>query len=252
MAPNTIITKYKIYCLTEDCWKYKWDTTPITKCPDDTTHTVNPESVLIDDTITNNTVIVSSEPDIYKTGGHYRTTTTHFMTNPNSITTHEKSFPYPISLSCVQIHASVDNIGDIVDCCAPPPTVVGVLTTAATINSTILHVSSTVTGNVALGYHITLTDGTNTDECGAIIEIDTNNGTITIENPLTHDYAQNTFVKMAIYFIKDYYINAAGFHKFAYNKIGSSYLPANTVGRIYYKNNSENQKMFCLMTEFFY
>lgn len=250
--PTSTITKYKIYCITEDCWKYKWDTNPITKCPDDTTHNVNPDSVLIDDVITNNTVIVSSEPDVYKTGGHYRTTTAHFMANPNSVTIHETTFPYPIALSCVQIHASAENIGDIVDCCAPPPTVVGILTQPAQIDSTVLFVSPTVIANVAVGYYITLTDGTNTDECGAIISIDANNGTIKIENKLGNNYNQNTFVKMAIYFIKDYYINIAGFHKFAYNKIGSSYLPENTVGRIYYKNNSQNQKMFCLMTEFFY
>lgn len=42
---TSIINKYRIYCTTDDVWRYIWDTTPPTICPDDAGHSVNSDSV---------------------------------------------------------------------------------------------------------------------------------------------------------------------------------------------------------------
>src|SRR6185503_15795570 len=43
----TILYKYRIYCNTENEFKYVWGTTPPTTCPTDPLHSVNPDSVSV-------------------------------------------------------------------------------------------------------------------------------------------------------------------------------------------------------------
>lgn len=40
--------RYKIYCETENIWKYVLSATPIAQCPDDVNHTVKADSVSVD------------------------------------------------------------------------------------------------------------------------------------------------------------------------------------------------------------
>lgn len=40
----SVINKYRIYCETDNSWKYSWGTSPLTECPDNPGHTVNTNS----------------------------------------------------------------------------------------------------------------------------------------------------------------------------------------------------------------
>lgn len=43
--------RYRIFCITQNAWKYKWSSIPLTSCPDDPLHDVNPDSVSYNDII---------------------------------------------------------------------------------------------------------------------------------------------------------------------------------------------------------
>lgn len=42
---SSIYRKYRIYCITEDAYRYTWGTSPPSTCPVNGSHTVNPDSV---------------------------------------------------------------------------------------------------------------------------------------------------------------------------------------------------------------
>lgn len=44
---TSVINKYRIYCTTDNVWRYIWDNVPPTTCPDDVGHGVNSNSVEI-------------------------------------------------------------------------------------------------------------------------------------------------------------------------------------------------------------
>lgn len=46
----SIVNKYQIYCITEQSLQYLWSSTPIFTCPNNTGHTVNPNSVTVTET----------------------------------------------------------------------------------------------------------------------------------------------------------------------------------------------------------
>lgn len=41
----TTLYKYRIYCITDSKWEYKWNDVPITTCPRNSEHDVNPNSI---------------------------------------------------------------------------------------------------------------------------------------------------------------------------------------------------------------
>ncbi|QKF94437.1 hypothetical protein QKU48_gp0979 [Fadolivirus algeromassiliense] len=62
------VYKYRIYCTIDQQWEYVWDTTPPTVCPVNSLHTINANSVSIEDTIV--VVKIDSTDTPYKVKQH--------------------------------------------------------------------------------------------------------------------------------------------------------------------------------------
>lgn len=59
-----IVYRYRVFCETEQCIVYKWDTTNITICPNNNKHVINVESaVIVDQVNTNQTEITNLNSD---------------------------------------------------------------------------------------------------------------------------------------------------------------------------------------------
>jgi hypothetical protein len=57
----TTVNKYRFYCESENAYKTVWGESPPTKCPDESTHTIDEESITIVNNITENDVRVKSK-----------------------------------------------------------------------------------------------------------------------------------------------------------------------------------------------
>ncbi len=109
-----------------------------------------------------------------------------------------------------------------------------------TKQNTTINVNSTVTTYTKVGFNINLTDGTNTDEIGIVVSIDTVNGTITVNGAPQHNYNYTTptYVQMSIVYMDNVKLGPAMNYPIGQSKTGSSYVPAGTIVLSKYVNNS--------------
>ncbi len=250
---STVI-KYKIYCNTEqqfvDCYGVSHPTT----CPNDTTHEVNPDSWQELESYAATAVTIQEEENLGATGGHFGAQSFSFSAAANMTTSYYTSFPYNVSLLTCQLQVSPDMIGDQIYFGMGPNTTVGTLAADAATGATTVAVSPTVIQHAYVGLEFQLTDGTNTDECGRIIVIDTVNSTVTFENAVTHNYNAivPTQIRVTRYYLRDYYLAVTGTHKLGYGKIGASTVPKNTQGVCKYVNTSTTVKQVTFLCEHLY
>jgi hypothetical protein len=239
---STTLYKYRIYCTTDSKFEYIWvesTASEPTTCPTNTAHTIDAGQTRIVEQ--NDPDIVSIKQETTNTGQHYRWDSIAFDALANQTTTYTFSYPYPISVLDALMITDTENKGDIITWRIAPDTTIGALTADVAVNDTIINVSSTVTDNIALGFHCNLFDGVNTDELGAVIGVDSVAGTITVETAATQIFLASspTYVRMNIYFLKDVEMGHPGRLNIGDSKIESSYVPANTVVECQYTNNHE-------------
>ena len=116
-----------------------------------------------------------------------------------------------------------------------------------------LSVSSTVTTNTYVGYHIKLFNGVNDDDVGRVLGIDIENGKIYVETAPTNTFnAGTTYVRQTVYFMKDWNVGSGGAYSIGESKIGGSYIPADTIVTAIYTNNSGTEKTFVGSVEYLY
>jgi hypothetical protein len=248
----TTVYQYRIYCNTEAQWVYTWGTSAPMACPNNTSHDINANSIMAIDSVSSTQVSILAENGNLKTGGNFRSSTINFVAAQNSTTVHSTSFPIPIALSNVQFHFTEQSVGDMIDCCCSQNTAIGATTADINAGVTTIPVSQDVITNIMVGFYVNITDGTNNDQLNRVITINSADNTIIVETATVNSFLTGATIQMSAYNVKDYFINTSQIHRIAYGRIGSRYIPANTVGTITYKNNSNVSKTICIMFEYFY
>lgn len=247
--------QYTFLCTTENTTKKVWrdDSEPVpTKCPDDTTHTINIVSIRITEVVEKNRVIVQEEST--PTGGNFRSMCRSITINPNETKIENFIFKYNISALAIEYISDNENVGDQIEMIIGPNTIIGAITNIVNINDNVINVSDTVIQYIQIGYKINLFNGINTEELGYVIEIDKDNKTITTENNSMQLFSHltPTYVRMNVYVIEDYVIGKAGRWCVGGNKIGGSFIPKNTIIKLIYYNNSNINKNFTAQLEYLY
>jgi hypothetical protein len=283
--------KYRFFCETEQKFVFiilnKDDPLP-TKCPNNTNDIVSNDSIVVVETISENTVVVKEGNGT--TGGTFGVHVCSLNIEPNTTNTINISFPYPISALNTSYVTTTDNIKDILSVSIGENTPIGVLTfnlTPATswtnknynsgqtvtythfifglrtytcINNTInneiptniqywkhgleLYVSPTVIQYVSTGYYIKLFDGTNTNDVGRVISVDKVKNCIYVENNTTYNFNIGSVILQTIYLIKDAIIGNPNNYLIGGKKIGGTYIPEDTIIKIYYSNLSSTDPKF--------
>lgn len=249
----TEVNYYKIFCTSDNKFEYVWGTSAPAKCPTDTAHTVDTNSIAIVKTVAE-TIVTIKEEDI-PTGGHFCVQTVTLAVSASETKTLDISWPVPISVLEVTLHPTTAMEGDKVSVCIDPDTTIGALGASATAGDTILTVSSTVLAYLQLGFYITITDGTNLNQCNRVKNIDKPNSRITVETALTNSFsaATPTYVQMSVYMMKDYEIGSSGMPlELGTSKIGGSYIPVGKISRIKYENTTAVAKTFRAAVEYLY
>ena len=242
--------KFRLYCNTTDTWEHIWSPSAPSNCPINVDHTIDPNSVSVIDTISQNKVIISDLSE--NTQGYFMSEGKTFEVTQAGSNVFNIAYPYPVAIHRAFIHSTSNNIGDTCSVVLGPNTVVGVLTEAETAGATVLNVSNTVVQNVAVGMYVNVMDGVNTDDVGRVLNVSTQSNTITVENATTHDFQSSTYVALNLYIIKDYKLVNTGVREIGGGVVGGKPVPINTDISLIYYNASSNTKEFVCNLEFTY
>lgn len=257
---STDIHQYRCFCQTENCLVYTWSAiTPIT-CPNNNTHTIDPQSVVIVDTRSSNIVIPGNDESnvqgFFSCQGFTLNVAPGPDTKPQKLTPLQQN-PYNTRVATITFLPKEENIGDIVSLYSAVDTLCGVITTAiGTPGNTgnfgsVISVSPTVIQNVGIGFSIDLFDSQNnvSQNVGQILSIDQVNSTITVSYPITNYFSPGSYVQFSIPRITNINIGSTNPLTFGLGKNGSSLLPANIASQISYTNNSNTTKTFSFYGE---
>ena len=247
----TTVYYFRYYCPTEAAYKYMWSDTAPTNCPTDNA-TIDQTTVTVLQTVATNEYIVTDSAT-----GWYQSTAM-CLTVPGATGTYiqDTSWPCDIILWTATIYIDDQSTGDMFEIIVAPDTAIGYLTASCASSSTTMTVSPTVIAFVQRGLDLKLNNGTNINNLGRITAIDTNTNTITFETATTNTFAMYTPVYLGIYVIRDYNISSSmvGACKcidFAGKGLRGKVIPANTLVRFSYKNNSAIAKDVSIKIEYF-
>ena len=247
------VNQWRIYCNTESTWVYNYldisNTTGPTTCPNDTAHTVNIDSVSIVNTISENTVTIKEQAT--PTGNNYMVEGYSFVANANTVTTKTINWPIPINLLGSNYNTTSSQSGDIVNFISDNITI-GYITSNVSIDDTVINCSSTAINAVFLGYELIITDNTNTNELNIVTNINKNTSTLTINQAATNSFTTGALIKMRRRFVKNIVIGISQLYKPGEDKIGSSYVPANTNLNLVYTNNSNTNNTVIFEMHYIY
>lgn len=252
MSSSRKVSKFRVWCVTENNYQFVWSDARPTCCPTDATHTITDDLTTITDSVANNNVFISAK-SYESTNGYYMmegckceipATASHLIT---------KSYPFPICMFGFNFYSGPEHSGDSLDVMAANNVTVGVLAASAAISATTLVVSPTVTQNMQRGFYVTVTDGTNTDELGMCTGIDVVNNTITVATPLTHAFSPyTTYVNLSIYIVKDFWITQTAKYEIGYGTMAGKPVPTGFPLVIQYNNNNQQAKSFAWSAEYTY
>jgi hypothetical protein len=245
------VNKYVCYCLTEQNFVTTWSDTAPTVCPNNNTHPIDPNTIGITETMNNQTVYIAGK-DSGKTNGYYliHGKITDITVDP--ITIADTIFKTPSCIFGLTFISSLNQKGDTLDIIVNPDTAVGIITQAANIGATTLNVSPTVIQYITHGMYVSLYDGVNKNDCGIVLSVDSDNSTITVETALTNNFAIGSDILLNLYVAKNYPIGDPWKYEIGYGTLGGKPVPANTIFRLVYYNNSGVAKTFSYSYEFTY
>lgn len=238
MATTTAVSNYKIYCTTENIYVSGWGVVSPTTCYHNNTHTVNPNSVQIIDTISSNTFSVKEDKiEVSRNTTVYSISILDIAPGETKSVTY--TFPIPVSLYSFIITPDATNKGDIYSIIAAENTTLGLIVADLAINDTSLIAPTAFLLYATVGYHVSITDGTNTQDLGLVLTKDMETGVITFQNPIQYIFlASNTLIRMTIKVLNQIRIGGAGVYKFFDDVIGGAPIPAATIAKFTYTNNS--------------
>jgi hypothetical protein len=244
--------KFRIYCITEAGWSEGiLETGEPSTCFNNAAHEVNPNSVQEIQSISETVVTVKEEST--NTGGYF-SCTSYKMACPVGESLHTYSFPVPVSALSITITTTIDNQDDVIYNTVAPLSTIGIVTVNTAVSDTVINVSLTAIQNLKLGFFVTLTDGTNTNNCGRVVSIDKANNRITVETPVANIFSSSspTYIKRCIRTINNYTIGPPARYVIGADKIGGSYVPANVPIQLKYINNGNETVNFYSMIEYLY
>ena len=101
-----------------------------------------------------------------------------------------------------------------------------------------------------IGYELKIDDGTNVDDLGRVLSINTNY--VYTENAPLNTYNSNSLIKQNIYILKNFEFGNSWNINIGDSKIGGSYLPLDTFVRLIYNNTKASTESLLGSLEYLY
>ncbi len=232
------LNKWRVYCNTEGLFTYGWleeGKPEPTKCFNDTSHTVNPDSINITDTINSNYIQIAQE-DV-KTGGFFKAEGDTFSVPPNQVYTKDLSWKYPINVLSAYINCD-NQTGDIVDVIVNPDTLIGITPQSVEVGQSEIPVAPETLPYLTIGFDFILQNGIDYNNLGEIWKIDTENNKVYTTGVSTVSFGQGSLIKTQIKKIKNMILGANAGYQTSTIIVKASYLSPGSIVRIVYDNNS--------------
>lgn len=247
----TTVNEYQLWCLTEATYITKWDTHEPMTCPNDSSHTIDPSSIVIIDIVSKTIATVSTSAA--GTNNFWKADCYNFpiAAGPDVKTVVDISYPYPVSARASTIYMNAGNVGDMLTVHAAPNTTVGEITLPVASGDTVIHVDSGVVANIFPGFLFHLTDGTNTSDLGEVIYVDQENQTVSVTVGADRDYT-NAQVQFTMVRISNMTVVTPGPIKMGQAELGGTHVPAGSITRAIYTNQSPGSKNLNVILELFY
>lgn len=231
---------YKVYCNTEGLWSEKYGPATELTCGNNNAHSVNPDSLIIIDELSNAIVAIKEEetpPGMPPTSNKFETASVALNIAANSSASIEWRHKFPIVSLKLYTLTEEQHRGGLVTVTISENTVIGMTTAACVSTDTTLHVSSTVLNYLLRGYWINLFDGvTQLFADNRVVQIDKNASTITLDQPVGLDLPSGLLVRMTAYTMKDFEFYVPGRYEIGAKHVGGAYIPANTLIKLKYQN----------------
>ena len=144
----TTIYKYRIFCQTENQFVYLWSETSPTQCPNNSSDSVNLNSISIVDEISTDLITIKDE--YVPTGHNFKTETRKISVAAGPDVTSIEYFSWPFNITVMNMYfvTTDDHQGDIIRLDVPFDRVIGALTSDISTGTTEIPVSQTVIDNV--------------------------------------------------------------------------------------------------------
>lgn len=250
---SVTINKYRIWCNTDSKWEYVWGENAPTKCPTNTTHTIDATKTAIVDKITEHLMTIREENVI--TGGHYQACFHEIIVSSGvGETIYDVTFPHPVSLLAAEWTNTSAIAGDEIQFTVSPDTTIGAIASGVASGVSIIPVQQSVIDNVQIGYRCELYSASGVHQLGRITEKDSNNKTVTAEFATTQSFSTlwPTYFRMNIDMVRRSTLAGQGRVQLGDAKIGGSYIPAETTLRACYANNNGQAKTLVFALEYLY
>lgn len=245
------VNKYVLYCITEQQFVTVWsEKTPIS-CPNNNNHEISLDSIGITETMNNQTVYIAGK-DNGQTNGFYILQGKNTNINTDSIVYDDTIFKVPSCIFGLMFTSTLDQKGDKFDVIVNPDTTIGMITQVVNTGDKNIHVSQTVIEYLKPGMFATLSDDTNKNDLGMILNVNTETSTITTDLATTNSFEINSLINMNLYVVKDYPLEDPWKHEIGYGAFGGKFVPANTIFRLIYHNNNGVAKTFSYSYEITY
>lgn len=185
------------------------------------------------------------------TGGR-STVESKSFTCPMGVSTHDFSWPYPVTIT--KIHGLVDAsfAGDSFSVELAPNTAVANLSADVSAAETVLTLDTL--DHVFPGLKLGLDDTTKSDDLGLIASVDEANVQVTVSTATTQAFlsATPTQVLASEQFVRNYIFGAAGTFAVGDSKSLGTYVDGGTTVRVRYTNTGATPKTFHPAFEFLY
>jgi hypothetical protein len=243
--------RFRLFCQTEQQLVYVWSSTLPTVCPNNNTHSVDLDSIVVDQTRSVQTVNISNSPTD-TTHGFFTCDGKTFDVPASSNATFAWSYPYPIAMHMATATCTAANVGDSMSVLFAPNVVIGALMSNAASNDTVLRVSPSATAVAVPGYFVNVTNGVLATPNVRINSVSPSNGTLTLELPLGSAFSSNAFVRQNRYIVRDFPLNDVHVYVISSSVLDPKPVPANMPFTVVYHNASSNAKTFAMTFEYTY
>ena len=230
------VNRYRMYCNTEAAYQYCWNESLPTACPNNSSHVIDTDTINILDTVSSNAVEIVQQVG---TGNNYACQSFCFDVPANSTVVKDFSWPFPVSISTMHFTSDSSQVGDHITGTISPNTVIGTLTKNLDASGTILSLCPETMQNAVIGTLATLSDGSNTVDCGAFYNLDKQNNTLCIGNPPGVPFLASSPTQVMLSFQNiSLEVGQPSCYTFGSQQLKGAAMPPNTIMRITYINQS--------------
>ena len=233
-----IINKYKIFCVTENTFVEGWGDTEPTTCYNNTSHTVNLNSIQLVESVSRSEVRIKEDSAIVSRNVKIVPIVFDNVAS-NTSQTQSFTFQYVTSMYSYMFMTDDFNKGDSITIAVNPNTPLGLITSDITSGDMVISPPAPLFAFGQNGFNVTVSDGTNTSDLGEIISMDSMSQTITVEQAADNNFSSvNTVLYMTYYNMRNLIIGPPQCYRFGDDVIGGAAVPVGTTVTFTYTNNA--------------